>query len=156
MRTNILFWVMATGIGFPTGLYAQDKGMMRSHNSTEAVSMVLAHQDELQLSAAQLEQLKGIQSTFDREQTRLTRVGWRGAPGKSATPRYETVRVAARPDRYTETRTNFRIRSFDRVPGKMVPRFSREQEISLVERPCPFTFLAGAQMDQVHLLLTRM
>lgn len=155
MRTNILFWVMATGIGFPTGLYAQDKSMVRSHNSTEAVSMVLAHQDELQLSPAQLEQLKSIQSTFDRDQTRLILVGWRGAPGKSATPRYERTRVAARPDRYTVTRTSFRIRSFDRVPGRMVPRLSRDRLTRLVERPCPFAFLASDQLDQVHQLLTR-
>ena len=156
MRTNILFWAMVTVVTLPAGLFAQDNGRVLSHNSTEAVSVVLAHQDELQLSPAQLEQLKKLQSTFVREQTRRVVVGWRGAPGKNATRRYERVRVAARPDRYTETRTRFRIRSFDRVPGKMVPRLSRERMTRLVERPCPFTFLASAQMDQVHQLLTKM
>ena len=155
MRTNILFWVMATGIAFPTGLYAQDKGMVWSHNSTEAVSMVLDYQDQLQLSPAQLDQLKELQSTFNREQTRLVVVGWKGAPGKSATPRYERVRVAVRPDRYTETPTSFRMGSFDRVPGKMVPRLSRDRVTRLLERPCPFAFLASDQLDQVHQLLTR-
>jgi hypothetical protein len=155
MRMNILFWALATGIAFPTGLFAQDNGTVLSHNSTEAVSMVLAHQVELQLSPAQLEHLKELQSTFAREQTRFVLVGWKGAPGKNATPRYEKIRVAPRLDRYIQTRASFRIRAFDRVPGKAVPRLIRNRVIQLVERPCPFAFLEGSQLDLVHGLLAR-
>jgi hypothetical protein len=155
MRTNILFWAMVTGIAFPTGLFAQNNGMVLSHNSPEAVSAVLTHQEELRLSPAQLEHLQQLHRTFIREQTRFVQVGWKGAPGKNATPRLEKVRVAPRPDRYIRTRTTFRIRAFDRVPGKAVPRLVRNRVIELVEQPCPFAFLEGSQLDLVHGLLAR-
>lgn len=153
MRTNILFWALASGMVLPAGLYAQDNVRVLSHHSVEAVDAVLAHQVRLQLSSTELERLKDLHTKFDREQTRLVRVGWRGAPGKTANARYERRRVPARPDQYIETRTMVRISSFDRVPGKTVPRVRRTRVTRLVEPPCPFAFLAGSQMEQVHGLL---
>ena len=155
MRANTLLWALATACAVPAGLAAQDAGRVLSHNSTEAVSMVLAHQEELQLSPAQLARLTELQSTFAREQTRYVLVGWKGAPGKNATPRYAKIRVTPRPDRYVQSRASFRIRDFERVPGKAVPRLIRSRVVQLVERPCPFAFLAGNQLDLVHSLLAR-
>lgn len=155
MRANSLFWALATAIAVPAGLAAQDTGRVLSHNSTEAVTVVLAHQDVLQLSVTQLDQLRALQARFDRQQTRLAMVGWRGAPGKSRVPRYERLRVPAGPERYTETRTIVRIVSFDRVPGKTVPRIQRTRVTRLVDPPCPFSFLADNQLELVHGLLAR-
>ena len=155
MRANTLFWALAAAIAVPAGLAAQDTGRVLSHNSTEAVNVVLAHQDMLQLNDAQLDQLRALQTRFDRQQTRVVMVSWRGAPGKSRTPRYERVPVPAGPERYVETRTIARIRSFDRVPGKTVPRIQRTRVTRLVDPPCPFSFLADNQLELVHELLAR-
>ena len=155
MRANILYWALATAIAVPAGLAAQDTGGVLSHNSTEAVSRVLAHQDVLHLSDAQLDQLRALQTRFDRQETRLVMVGWKGALGKSRTPRYARLHVPAAPERYVETGTIVRIRSFDRVPGKTVPRIQRTPVTRLVDPPCPFSFLADNQLELVHELLAR-
>lgn len=155
MRANILCWAVATAIAVPAGLAAQDTGGVLSHNSPQAVSRVLAHQDVLHLSDAQLNQLRALQTRFDRRETRLVMVGWKGVPGKSRTPRYERVQVPAEFERYVETGTIVRIRSFDRVPGKTVPRFQRTRLTRLVDPPCPFSFLADNQLELVHELLAR-
>jgi len=155
MRTNMMTWMLAVALSFPAALSAQSVAVL-SHNSPEAVARLLENRGALQLTTTQVERLNQLQVGFTRGQTRLVRVGWLGAPGKGSVPRYERVRVASRPDRYMEVRMASRILAMDRVPGKAVPRLVRTHEYRLVERPCPFTFLAGAQLDKAHELLTRM
>ena len=155
MRTHMMTWALAAVLTFPAVLPAQNVTML-SHNSPEAVARLLENQAALQLTTAQVERLNQLQVEFTREQTRLVVVGWLGAPGKARVPRFERVRVAPRPDRYTEVRMISRVVAFNRVPGKAVPRLARTPVYQLVERPCPFTFLAGAQLDKAHELLTRM
>jgi hypothetical protein len=155
MCKNLLLWAVAAGVIFPAGLNAQNNTAILNHNSTEAVSTVLAHQQVLQLDSAQLHQLNELQAKLEREQTRLVFAGWRGAPGKNATPRFARERIAARPDHYVQTRMTARIIAFDRVPGKAVPRIRRGRVTRLVESPCPFGFLTSTQLELVHGFLTR-
>lgn len=153
MRTHMMTWALAAALSFPAALSAQRVTML-SHNSPEAVARLLENQAALQLTTAQVERLNRLQVVFTREQTRLVRVGWLGAPGKAQVPRFERVRVASRPDHYAETRMISRVVDFNRVPGKAVPRLARTSMVRLVERPCPLTFLSGTQLDKAHELLT--
>ena len=153
MRTHMMKWMLAAAICFPVALSAQNVTML-SHNSPEAVARVLQNQAALQLTTAQVERLNQLLAELTREQTRLVTAEWLGAPGKARVPRYERVRVAPHPDRYTEITMVPKIVAFNRVPGKAVPRLAQIPVFQLIERPCPFTFLAGAQLDQAHELLT--
>ncbi|HEV8122670.1 MAG TPA: hypothetical protein VGP80_00330 [Gemmatimonadales bacterium] len=153
MRTHMMKWMLAAAICFPIALSAQNVTML-SHNSPEAVARVLENQAALQLTTAQVERLNQLLAELTREQTRLVTAEWLGAPGKARVPRYERVRVASHPDRYMEITMVPKIVAFNRVPGKAVPRLAQIPVFQLIERPCPFTFLAGAQLDQAHELLT--
>jgi hypothetical protein len=155
MRTHMMSWALAAALTFPAVLPAQNATVL-SHNSPEAVARLLQNQDALQLTTAQVDRLNQLQAEFTREQTRLVTVGWLGAPGKARVPVYDRVLVAPRPDHYAEARMTSRIVAFTRVPGKTVPRLERAVVYQVVERPCPFTFLAANQLDKAHELLTRM
>ena len=155
MRTHMMSWALAAALTFPAALPAQNATIL-NHNSPEAVARLLENQDALQLTTAQVERLNQLKVAFTREQTRLVTAGWLGAPGKARVPQYARVRVTPRPDHYAEARTSSKVVAFNRVPGKAVPRTVRTLEYQVVERPCPFTFLAGAQLDKAHDLLTRM
>ena len=156
MRTQLIGLALAVALVQAPALRGQEYAATMSHNSVAAVTRVLANGEALQLTPTQIATLTELRSRFTREQTRLVRVGWVGGPGKAAAPRYERVLVAARPDHYSTVTIRTRIAGFDRVPGKAVPRVERTRTVRLVERPCPFRFLAAEQIDRVHDLLTQM
>ncbi len=156
MRTLLIGVALAATLAHASTLQGQERAAMLSHNSVAAVTRVLANGETLRLTPAQVTTLTELRSRFTREQTRLVRVGWIGGPGKAVVPQYERVVVAPRPDHYALVTVRTAIAGFDRVPGKPVPRLNRVRVVSLVQRPCPFTFLATGQVDKVHELLTQM
>ncbi len=156
MRNQLIGLALAVALTQAPSLQGQLHPAILNHNSVAAVTRVLANGETLRLTPAQVVTLTELRSRFTREQTRLVRVGWRGAPGKVAVPQYQRVQVAPRPDHYALVTVRTSIAGFDRVPGKAVARVSRVQVISLVQRPCPFIFLASEQIAKVHDLLTQM
>ncbi|MEP7325869.1 MAG: hypothetical protein ABI836_07975 [Gemmatimonadota bacterium] len=156
MQNLLIGLTLAAALARVPSLQGQEHPAMLNHNSVAAVTRVLENGPTLRLTPAQVVTLTELRSRFTREQTRLVRVGWLGGPGKVAVPRYQRVLVAPRPDHYALVTVRTSIAGFDRVPGKAVPRLNRARVISLVQRPCPFTFLASEQIAKVHDLLTQM
>jgi hypothetical protein len=152
MRGIILPFAMAATVAVTRSLPAQNTPT--AHNSAAAVALVLRNSAPLGLNQLQVDRLIVLEERFIREETRLVRTGWFGAPGKARFPRYARIRVAPQGDAYTETRDVVKVLSYNRVPGKLVPRLARIPVVSLIDPPCPFAFLAGEQVAMVHELLS--
>lgn len=155
MRTQLISLAVAAAILQAPRLNGQAIPRTVGHNSAEAVARVMANAQVLHLTAAQNAKLSELQSVFTRRETRLIRAGWVGTPGRAGIPAFKKIRIAPRPELYTEVRTENRLLALDRVPGKAVPRLERTRVIRLVQQPCPFTFLASDQLAKAHEFLVQ-
>lgn len=143
MRKTLIALVVAAGFTGIPALQAQhamaDSGaghhmaMMMQHHSVATVDLLVSYRDSLKLTDDQLKKLADLREQF-------------GQAGGHAM--HGSAMAAGMMKHAMKQRAHI---SFDRVPGKMVPRVDRSPAEHCPM--CPFAILTQSQRERAHQLL---
>ena len=155
MRNTLIVLAALAGFTVTTGLQAQHPmsdsartgqhmAMMMQHHSVATVDLLVSHRDSLKLTDDQLKKLADLREQFAQAGGHAMHGSGMGT-GMMMGQGMTMGMGHAMPQRA-------RI-SFDRVPGKMVPRVKRSPAEHCPM--CPFAILSQAQRERAHQLLGR-
>ena len=156
MRTHLLHFVaVSTLLARPAGMAAQaGAGGMSAHGSPAAATVLLAHQQELELQPGEVLRLKVMAAPRALvEKTVVTIQSLDRVPGKNTVP-VITRRIVLVPAEDGGPQETVRVVALDRVPGKItVPRIERSVRGSEPNAICPLMFLGAERMELAHRLI---
>jgi hypothetical protein len=148
MRKSLIILAFAAGFAGTPALQAQhamantDSAshhmamMMERHHSVAAIDLLVAHRDSLKLTDEQLSKLAELREHYGRQESHA--MHGMGMPGMQM-------------DHGMRIHQARKWMTFDRVPGKSVPRMRTAKPEH--DPMCPMASLTSAQRHQAHELL---